>query len=220
MTIITLADVKAKLGIPASDTSEDAAITPVVAAVCQMVYDRTGFDETATDHTDTLEDCQTGRKYFSLHRPIDTAIAITARGRTHAAVGTATWVTLAVDVTDARRGRFAIIGPSNYFQVYPPTEPPVPWFRWQSAIWTVVEFTYKTTASGASWPADLVAAAADLAGFGYRRGFTSNLLSASLDGISESYGGTSKAGSTDIIPPEIRAAFSRYARKRTSGWVP
>lgn len=219
MAIITLADAKVRLEIPASDTSEDAAIQVTLDGVLQAIYDRTGYDPTATDHTDILEDAQMGRKYLTLHRPVDLAVAVTARARSHAGVASVSWTDMSIDVTDKVRGRFLLLGPSNFFQTFPPVEPPNPIFRWHQAIWPVFEVTYKTTAMDGAWPKDLVLWTGSLVMFAYKHSLSMDLVSASLDGISESYAGASRAQG-DIVPQNIRAGILRHARRRISGWVP
>lgn len=215
--IIALGDVKGKLTIPTSDTSEDTAIQLAIDGVIAFITEKTGYEGTATAHTIYRESCQVGRTYEMDHRPIDTAIAVTAQGRTHSGYSTITWSDLVADIIDADKGRLMLLGVSNFFQSFPPIEPPNPIFRWQQPIWPLVKFTYTTVAQTAStWPKDLKDAAAHLAAFMYRQSLTSHLNSASLGPISETYSGR---GGGDPVPGVLRGIIDRYALRRVL-WTP
>lgn len=218
MALVTLANTKGKLEIPTADISEDGAIQLVVDAVNQFIYDRTGYDDVATAHTEYFENQQIGRAYELAHRPVDTALTITAQGRPHSGVSSQSWSDLVPDVVDPDQGRVYLLGVSNFFQSFPPIEPPNPIFRWQQPIWPVVKWVYTTKAKAglAAWPADLIDAGTHWASFLYRQGLTSHLSSASLGPISESYAGR---GEGDPIPTVIRSIIDRYSIKKVQ-WTP
>lgn len=210
--ITTLDRVKAKLQIPLSDTAQDEAIQLVIDGVEEWIADRTHFDIRATAHTDIFEQCQIGRVYVMKRRPIDSAQPITAQGRTYGVPSN--WIDLVADPVDPERGRLMLLGVANFFQTFPPVEPPSSYFKWSQPKWPIVRFNYTT--KNPVYPADLQDAASAFATFLFHRQLTGHLVSASLGSISETYAARGIGGG---VPDHIANVIDSYTADLAQ-WTP
>lgn len=210
--LTTLDRVKAKLQIPLTDESDDEALQQVVDGVIAWISDRTHITPRPTQFTEYVERCQIGRITILKHRPIDEVVGVSVFGRTYGVP--ANWIELKADVVDAFQSRVLLLGVANFFQTFPPVEPPSSYFKWSQPIWPVVKWIYTTAEP--TWPADLSDAAASFCGFLFRRQRTGHLVSASLGSISETYETRGVGGG---VPDHIANVIDSYTSDLAQ-WVP
>jgi hypothetical protein len=199
---------KDRLGIPASDTSRDAALTSLLAAVNAYVLRTTHY--ALEDGTVASELHDNYREYTDLYtalRPLDPATAVTARGRV---LGSTDWTDLVVEVIDAAKGRVKIIGNSSVLRPWPPTA----WTtglvrRWRQNKWPLIELGYDYTAPSAAILAELASAAADLAAFSDQSVGTAGVTSLTVGQVTEQY-----ALGTMSLPPLIGSTLSAFLPTR------
>lgn len=194
MTLATLAAVKNKLDIPATDVSLDNPITVCLTAADSWVKDQTGFDEAATVRTEYLTQVEHDAWISTKYRPVDSAYAIVAQSR---APGSTTRSTLTADLVDPDAGKIKLV---------PVGSSGAPWEHSDDGgEHTIVELTYKTKAFAASTDgAEIPDVIASLAAYWFRE---SRALAKSI-----TVGAISETLMNLPVPPHIVAALWRHKR--------
>ncbi len=213
VTLTTIEDIKARLGIPASNTDQDAVIDAYREAVEEEILAKTGFTFVAGSRTDTFTDWQRGTTRLTSLRPILSLGGV--QGRVNAPQ--AGFQALGADVKNARDGRVLLVGWQNaYFDPrtgdsYGQT---AGWFKWREYIWPIVTVGYAVDPLGSETnplPKALKTAALEsVAALMARPAGSGALQSVSIEKISESYGQGAKVG--QLIAPAAVALLARYTR--------
>ena len=197
MPLATLAQVKAKLGIDASDTSEDTPLLDVLGAAEAYILERTGFTLAAGSFTEYMFAWLPGRAIRLKHRPVATAVAETR------AVGVLTWSERTIDILDPDEGLVVVPGID-----WMAAETVFPFWLLRDSE-TTLRIRYTT---GAWTPtADISDACAVLAAAWYTQGKSAGLESAKIGNVQEWY-------ARQPVPPHVSAVLARYERGRVTWW--
>lgn len=203
MALATLAQVRAKLKIPASDTSEDADVQAVLNAAERYVLDRTGYTLVAETVEEIFPQSQVGRAIHLRKRPVVNA---SAQVRTR---GSPTWLDVAIDIIDPAEG--VVVLPLALLSTLPAQGfAPAHWFSWRNPVWDVLKVIY-TTAPLNPIPADLSDATAQLAAYWYRQQLAGPISDTAVGNIREAY-------SQLPIPPAVEAVLAKYDRREVRWW--
>ena len=195
MPLATLAQVKNKLRIPATDTSEDTAIQAVLDAAEQFVLAITGYSLVDSPVEEVWQQGQIGRVLYLRYRPVAN---VTAQARL---LGNSNWTSVAIDIIDATQGIVALPGGAAW-----PPQPPTPrWFGWRQPAWDVVKIAYLAVAL-TPVPADLSDATAALAATWYRQQLAGPATDVTVGEVRESY-------SQLPIPPNVATVLARHERR-------
>lgn len=200
MPLTTLQAVKAKLGIPATDTADDAAIQPVLDAVDGYLMGRLGYRFDVGPVTEIIPKPQVGRPIRLSFRPIQSIDLAEVRF-----LGDGVWTPISTGIYDADRGLVVILPPES---TWPPGPRPAPWFQWRQQAWDQLRITYQVQPLSPV-PADLADAAATLAAYWFRLQRTGPVSDAHVGEISESY-------SRDPVPLQVESIISRYEKGSVS----
>lgn len=198
----TLASVKARLTISASDTSKDGVINRLLAAANLYVTQRTGLELKAAEsaRVDTFRNVAEGRTLLLSRRPV----ASVTKAEVAVPAKTLTWTEIGYSLVDPAAGEVTLIGEIiNGASAWPPTPGVEPWMRWRRTRWQLARVTYATTLYAP--PADLDMVIDDLVAHWFSTGRASHLQSASLGDITEVYRGKA-------LPPHIEGPLSAYER--------
>lgn len=128
--------IKAKLGIPSSDTSCDAALDVLAVEVSQRLLTLTGRSDGAkTGHVELLRHVQQGRPFHLELRPVEEVTAVEYR-----ALGDTQWGPIGFDLLDPPKGELMVTG---VLLGWPPMQPyPPAWKRSSMVRYPVVRVTY------------------------------------------------------------------------------
>ncbi len=198
--LATLAAVKVKLDIPASDTSRDSAITATVNAANAWALAQTRYDLTGGTYTHYDRSVPPLVPYALPLRPL--AAVSAAHVSTDGGI---TWSALSATVLDAAGGLIALgLDQAASGWDWPPSPAEPPWARWRypaDRVLPYVRITYTTTAY--SPPADITDAVTALAAYWYDRHGAGAAQS-------QSFAGQSTTWSMEAVPPWVRAAVVRH----------
>lgn len=142
MALIDISEVKAELGIPDAITQENEPVQRALLAAQATLLRMTRFRLSADTIVDTFNEVRLGTPLALSARPIDTVATIAVEARQVAKDASPT--TLAHDVTDAFKGIVYTVSSDDSFvqQVFPPQDPPAPWYRWRDFTWPIVTVEY------------------------------------------------------------------------------
>ncbi len=219
MPLADVGAVKAKLGIPAEDISQDEAVAAVLAAAEAWVLARTRYDLVGGTVTEVLADVPVGAPVALTKRPV-TAL-VTVEGRllglgTGTGTGTGTgqeqWTPLFAGLRNADAGTLVVLG-ANEPTAWPPSGGVAPWFRWRSmARWPQVRVTY-TVAALSPVPADLADLTAALAAYWYDRDRAGAGSEVDLDPVRTVY-------HEAAVPPWVYSRLARHVpASAIAAWV-
>lgn len=200
MPLATLDQVKAKLEIPTSDLSEDAAVQDVLDAAEQYVLDQTGYVLTTQSVEDIVRPGQIGRVLHLRKRPVSN---VTAQVRMF---GSDTWTDIAIDVIDANEGIVVLPGEA----AWPPGMNNPRWFAWREPAWDVLRISYTATALSPV-PDDLSDATAALAAYWYRAHLAGVVTEAGVGQVRETY-------SQLPVLAAVDAVLARHRRETVTWW--
>lgn len=196
-----LAGLKARLGIPSTDTSRDTELTALLASANRMLLrlSRITLDDasiTGEIHAGVRE----GSFVRTNVRPVDPDVPIVVEGRSSAS---STWTTLAGDLEDSYDGRIRIIGSGDLIG-FPPTYLRPRWSNWRRPRWDVIRLGYDAMA--ATTFEDLTGASIALAAYWSTEGITGS------SGHTETVGQVTEQGGsgTPVLPYAVRAVLSEY----------
>lgn len=208
MPLATLAAVKAKLGIPASVTDQDAGIQAVLDAAELWLLARTRYDLAGGTMVDTLNNVPTGAAVPLRKRPVTALLSVEGQ-----ALGDTSWTTLSAALRDANAGTLVVLG-ADGAAAWPPTVMSVaPWFRWRVyPVWPLVRVTY-TVSPLTPVPADLADLAAALAAYWYDRDRAGAAREVDLDPTRTAY-------HEATVPPWVYVRLARHLPvPALAGWV-
>jgi hypothetical protein len=215
MPLTDVGAVKAKLGIPADDTGQDAAIAAVLAAAEAWVLDRTRYDLTGGTRIEVLADVPVGLPVALKRRPVTALVAVEGR-LLGTGPGPEQWTPLAAGLRDAGAGTLVVLG-ANEPTAWPPSAGVgvgmAPWFRWRSAVtWPQVRVTY-TVAALSPVPADLADLTATLAAYWYDRDRAGAASETDLDPVRMVYHDAA-------VPPWVSVRLARHVpTPAMAAWV-
>jgi len=210
--LVTLNQLKARLGIPEIDHQRDDSLKGALGAAQAAVVERTRFDETGGTRVSICQHIRLTRPFNLPFRPVTSITSVSARR-----YGQTENTTLVHDLIDANDGKLVLIGvvepiwpyPAYYGQVY---RQPY-WKRQLEPIWEIVQVTYETeqlTADNAD--PRLADAIINLAAFWHHRGAANALNNASADGAQEGY-------SAMPFPPWVTSQLLGLGAVEGATWV-
>lgn len=132
--LATLGQVKAKLDLMLTDSSQDAGVQAALDAAGKWFLEQCKYDLTAAAHTDRLFSVNSGRLVKTSFRPVAAVTSVEGRLAGGAAAS------LAFDLIDPEKGKLYIGSSADSW-------PPAPRLRRRSDyVWDVVEILYTTDA--------------------------------------------------------------------------
>lgn len=214
--LASLENVKGKLGIALTDTSQDEAITLVLQDASVKILSLGRYSETdLAGRQDIFQEVQVETPVALTLRPVSAVTLV--EGRTP---GNTDWVTLAYDLTDATKGEVSLLGAESW---WPPTPDRIvrPRFsRWREPTWPIVRVTYDVTGIGSEGnvapaavvPSDLRDATAALAAYWYDRHLALASESAQVGQIRRTYMDAD-------IPSWVLSSIASHMEEQRARWV-
>jgi hypothetical protein len=193
--LATLAQVKAKLRIPVSDTLDDVALQGALDSAESYVLAETGYSLEALNAQDIFTNVQPCRILRLSKRPVDN---VTAEAR---ALGEDSWHAVDVAIVGADVGLVALLGQQQLAS----------WASWRDLTYDLVRISYTVVALNPV-PAELVDAAAELAAYWFQL----QLAGPAKDSAA---GPARQSVALEMpVPATVRAALARHVRERAI-WV-
>jgi hypothetical protein len=206
-TLCTLAEVKARLQLPAADDADqDPVLDALRAGVEESILALTGYTFAGGTKTEQQTNVQLGVSRVMRYRPVLSLTKILARS-----LASDTFNAILGDLVDPETGRVMPLA-SELTPVFPPVGGLAPWMRWRQMIWPVVRFTYVVDPLGSETnpvPQALNRAAVEWTAFAYSKPSGGAVASWTVEKVSETYIKNSK-------PDVVSMLLGRHVREQAS----